>query len=96
MHSSLEHIARKIHDQNEVSIVHMLILLTLHIWYSASKIVSSLHVFTLINTVYKGLALEVFTLDTNRPLDMDEPGFAGKVITAIHSRVDRWCNFVKK
>ena len=95
MHSSLEHIARKVHDQNEVSIVHMLILLTLHIWYSASKIVSSLHAFTLIQCI-KVLALEVFTLDTNRPLDMDEPGIAGKVIIAIHSRVDRWCKFVKK
>ena len=27
------------------------------------------------------------TLDTNRPLDMDEPCLAGKVIIAIHSRV---------
>ena len=32
------------------------------------------------------LALEVFTLDTNRPLDMDEPCLVGKVI-AIHSIV---------
>ena len=55
----------------------------------------SLHVFTLIQCI-KVLALEVFTFDTNRPLDMDEPGLAGNVIIAIHSRVDRWCNFVKK
>ena len=36
---------------------------------------------------FQVLALEVFTLDTNRPLDMDEPCLAGKVIIAIHSRV---------
>ena len=36
---------------------------------------------------FQELALEVFTLDTNRPLDMDEPCHAGKVIIAIHSRV---------
>ena len=36
---------------------------------------------------FQALALEVFTLDTNRPLDMDEPCHAGKVIIAIHSRV---------
>ena len=30
---------------------------------------------------FQVLALEVFTLDTNRPLDMDEPCLAGKVIT---------------
>ena len=29
----------------------------------------------------------MFTLDTNRPLDVDEPCLAGKVIIAIHSRV---------
>ena len=33
------------------------------------------------------LALEVFTIDTNRPLDMNEPCLAGKVIIAIHSKV---------
>ena len=35
---------------------------------------------------FQVLALEVFTLNTNRPLDMDEPCLAGNVI-AIHSRV---------
>ena len=29
----------------------------------------------------------ISTLETNRPLDMDEPCLAGKVIIAIHSRV---------
>ena len=36
---------------------------------------------------FQALALEVFTFDTNRPLDMDEPCHAGKVIIAIYSRV---------
>ena len=36
---------------------------------------------------FQVLALEVFTLDTNRPLDMDEPCLARKVIIAIHSKV---------
>ena len=37
--------------------------------------------------ITQALALKVFTLDTNRPLDMDEPYLAGKVIIAIYSRV---------
>ena len=36
---------------------------------------------------FQALALEVFILDTNRPLDMDEPCHVGKFIYAIHSRV---------
>ena len=36
---------------------------------------------------FRALALDVFTLDTNRPLDMDELCLAGKVIIAIHYRI---------
>ena len=35
---------------------------------------------------FQALALGVFTLDTNRPLDMDEPCIVGKVIITIHYR----------
>ena len=35
----------------KMNIVHMLILLTLHIWYSVSKIVSNLHAFALIQFI---------------------------------------------
>ena len=36
---------------------------------------------------FAGVGSGMLTLETNRPLDMDEPCLAGKVIIAIHSRV---------
>ena len=40
-----------------------------------------------LHEIFAGVGFGMFTLETNRPLDMDEPCLAGKVIIAIHSRV---------
>ena len=40
-----------------------------------------------LHEIFAGVGSEMFTLKTNRSLDMDEPCLAGKVIIAIHSRV---------
>ena len=42
---------------------------------------------TTLHEIFAGVGSGMFTLETNRPLDMDEPCLAGKVIIAIHSRV---------
>ena len=42
---------------------------------------------TTLHEIFTGVGSGMFTLETNRPLDMDEPCLAGKVIIAIHSRV---------
>ena len=42
---------------------------------------------TTLHEIFAGVGSGMFTLETNRPLDMDEPCLAGKVITAIQSRV---------
>ena len=40
---------------------------------------------------FQVLALEVFTFDTNRPLDMDEPCLGGKLIIAYHCHSFQGC-----
>ena len=40
-----------------------------------------------LHEIFTGVGSGMFTLETNRPLDIDEPCLAGKVIIAIHSRV---------
>ena len=42
---------------------------------------------TTLHEIFAGVGSGMFTLETNRPLDMDESCLAGKVIIAIHSRV---------
>ena len=42
---------------------------------------------TTFHEIFAGVGSGMFTLETNRPLDMDEPCLAGKVIITIHSRV---------
>ena len=42
---------------------------------------------TTLHEIFAGVGSGMLTLETNRPLDMDEPCFAGKVIIPIHSRV---------
>ena len=42
---------------------------------------------TTLHEIFAGVGSGMLTHETNRPLDMDEPCFAGKVIIAIHSRV---------
>ena len=42
---------------------------------------------TTLHEIFAGVGSGMFTLKTNRQLDMDEPCLAGKVIIAIHSRV---------
>ena len=42
---------------------------------------------TTLREIFAGVGSGMFILETNRPLDMDEPCLAGKVIIAIHSRV---------
>ena len=42
---------------------------------------------TTFHEIFAGVGSGMFTLETNRPLDMDGPCLAGKVIITIHSRV---------
>ena len=49
------------------------------LWYKSGKV-------TTLHEIFAGVGSGMFTLETNRPLDMDEPCLAGKVIIAIHSR----------
>ena len=42
---------------------------------------------TTLHEIFAGVGSGMFTLETNRPLDIDEPCLAGKVTIAIHSRV---------
>ena len=42
---------------------------------------------TTLHEIFAGVGSGMFTLETNRSLDMDEPCLAGKVIIAIQSRV---------
>ena len=42
---------------------------------------------TTVHEIFAGVGSGMLTLKANRPLDMDEPCLAGKVIIAIHSRV---------
>ena len=40
---------------------------------------------TTFHEIFAGVGSGMFTLETNRPLNMDEPCLAGKVIITIHS-----------
>ena len=42
---------------------------------------------TTFHEIFAGVGSGMFTRETNRPLDIDEPCLAGKGIITIHSRV---------
>ena len=42
---------------------------------------------TTLHEIFPGVGSGIFTLETNRPLEINEAFLAGKVIIAIHSRV---------